>query len=279
MGGKLVALLEARRSSELANLVETYGGVPRHAPALREEPLDDLDAIGAFLDGLGSRSVDFVLFQTGVGARALFRGVETLGRTDELMKALESAVVAVRGPKPTAALKELGVRVDVRAAEPYTTAELLAALAPRELQNKIVAVQHYGEANVELVDALKARGADVIELEVYRWALPEDTGPIEGLFDDLLAARIDALVVTSQVQVRHLFQVAVRKGLAAALPELLYGRVVVAAVGPVAARALRDRGIRVDLEPEHPKMGPLVRDLASYFERASLRSGAVRCPD
>jgi uroporphyrinogen-III synthase len=85
--------------------------------------------------------------------------------------------------------------------------------------------------------------------------------------------------VTSQVQVRHLFEIAVRKGLAAALPDLLLGRVVVAAVGPVAARALREHGIRVDLEPQHPKMGPLVRDLASYFERLPLRSGGGRCPD
>ena len=277
MGGKVVALLEARRSGELASLVETYGGVPRHAPALREEPVDDLDAIGAFLDRLQTRPLDVVVFQTGVGARALFRGVESLGRVGELKKALERAVVAVRGPKPTAVLKELGVRIDARAAEPYTTHELLAALP--SVEGKVVAVQHYGEVNAELVEDLKTRGAEVIDLAVYRWALPEDTGPLESLFDDLLQARIDALVVTSQVQVRHMFQIARERGLAAALPDLLHGRVVVAAVGPVAAKALREHGIRVDLEPDHPKMGPLVRDLATHFERLPLRSGGGRCPD
>lgn len=276
MGGKLVALLEARRASELAGLVATYGGVPRHAPALREEPVDNLDEIAAFLNG---PAIDVMVFQTGVGARALFRGVEALRRTDELKAKLAAAVVAVRGPKPTAALKELGVRIDARAEEPFTTAEVLVSLESRELGGKRVAVQQYGEANVELAQALEARGAEVVGLEVYRWALPEDTGPLESLFDDLLAARIDALIVTSQVQVRHLFEIAARKGLAAALPELLYGRVVVAAVGPVAAKALREHGIRVDLEPEHPKMGPLVRDLATHFERLPLRSGGGRCPD
>ena len=133
MGGKIVALLEARRSSELASLVETYGGVPRPAPALREEPVDDLEAIGRFLD---APRPDVVVFQTGVGARALFRGVESLGRAGELRAALENATVAVRGPKPTAVLKELGVRIDLRAAEPYTTAELLAALAPKSCKTK-----------------------------------------------------------------------------------------------------------------------------------------------
>src|SRR5688500_12677980 len=147
MGGKLVALLESRRSSELASLVTTYGGVPRHAPALREEPVDDLDAIAAFLDGLRQRPVGVVVFQTGVGARALFRGIETLGRSAEWLDALARAKVAVRGPKPTAALKELGVRVDARAEDPFTTKELLAALEAYDLRNEAIAVQHYGEAN------------------------------------------------------------------------------------------------------------------------------------
>src|SRR5688500_16366364 len=133
MGGRRVALLEARRSGELGQLVATYGGLPYHAPALREEPTDDLDAIGGFLDRLRERPPAAVLFQTGVGARALFRGVAALGRQDELLSQLDATIVAVRGPKPTAALKELGVRIDARAEEPYTTAELLAALAPHDL--------------------------------------------------------------------------------------------------------------------------------------------------
>ena len=175
------------------------------------------------------------------------------------------------------ALRELDVRVDVRAAEPFTTPDLLAALADRDVAGRVVAVQHYGEPNEELVEALRARGADVLEVEVYRWTLPDDLAPIQHLLTELLTARVDALLVTSQVQVRHLWQVAVSAGLAAALPELLLGRVVVAAVGPLAARALRDHGIRVDLEPEHPKMGPLVRELAVHFQRPRAR--LPRCPD
>ncbi|MFL6237599.1 MAG: inner membrane CreD family protein, partial [Thermoanaerobaculia bacterium] len=60
---------------------------------------------------------------------------------------------------------------------------------------------------------------------VYRWALPDDLGPLRELLAQLLIARVDALVVTSQVQVRHLWQVAVADGLAAALPEMLLGSV------------------------------------------------------
>lgn len=277
MGGRTVAFLEARRAAELAHLIATYGGTPLAAPALREEPVDDPAAVAAFLDRVAEQGLDLMLFQTGVGARALFRSVELLGRADEWRAAIERAVIAVRGPKPVSALRELKVRVDLRAAEPFTSADLLAALADLDLAGRAVGVQHYGEPNEALVDALRARGANVIEVEVYRWTLPDDLEPIRHLLDELLVARVDGLIVTSQVQVRHLWQVATTAGLAAALPDLLLERVVVAAVGPLAARALREHGVRVDLEPEHPKMGPLVRELALRYERPRAR--LPRCPE
>jgi uroporphyrinogen-III synthase len=278
MGGRVVALLEARRGAELAGLVETYGGVPYLAPALKEEPVEDTEAIATLLDQLQAQPLDIAIFQTGVGTRALFRGLETLNRTQEFKAALEQSVVAVRGPKPLAALRELDVRVDVRTPEPYTTAELLAALAPTNLQNKIVFVQHYGERNVDLVNALEAQQARLLEAEVYRWTLPEDTTPLENLISqELMSSRIDALVVTSQVQVRHLFQIANKLGFGAVLPDLLRDRVVTVAVGPVAARALEAHGIRVDLQPSHPKMGALVAELGALF--ASRGPVRVRCPE
>src|SRR5215210_2462481 len=168
MGGRTIAFLEARRATELAQLISSYGGAPLAAPALREEPVDDPDAVGAFLDRVAARGLDLMLFQTGVGARALFRSVSALDREVEWRAALERAAVAVRGPKPISALRELDVRVDRRAAEPYTTPDLLAALADLDLAGRVVGVQHYGEPNEELVAALRARGADVLAVEVYR---------------------------------------------------------------------------------------------------------------
>src|SRR5438128_1864157 len=125
MSGRVVALLEARRASELAQLVETYGGVPLPAPTLREDPIADLDGVARFLDAIGSGPLDLFIFQTGVGARTLLAAAETLGRRDELLAALGRTTVALRGPKPAAVLREAGVRVDLRAEEPYTTVTLL----------------------------------------------------------------------------------------------------------------------------------------------------------
>lgn len=272
LGGKTVAILESRLSGELAQLIANCGGVAYHAPALREEPVADLARIGFFLDGLRKTPADVVVLQTGVGTRALYAGIDELGRLPEWETALERALVVARGPKPTAALRERGARIDVRVAEPYTTAELLAALAAYDLRGKMVVVQHYGDANVELVEALRSWGAVVHEIEVYRWALPNDLTPLERLLCDLPTGRIHALAATSQAQVRHLFLVAERLGLASSLPETLRQHTVVVAVGPVAARAFELHGVAVDVQPQHPKMGAMILELARYFEQQASES-------
>ena len=50
-------------------------------------------------------------------------------------------------------------------------------------------------------------------------------------------------------------------GLGAAVHEAL-NRIVVASIGPTTSEELREQGIRIDLEPTHPKMGFLVREAA-----------------
>lgn len=47
----------------------------------------------------------------------------------------------------------------ITAAEPYTTKELLEALAPIDLDGQTVALVHYGEPNAVFAAALSARAA------------------------------------------------------------------------------------------------------------------------
>ena len=94
-------------------------------------------------------------------------------------------MVAVRGPKPTVVLRGRNVRIDISAEEPYTTVEVLAAIRDMDLSNKRVLVQRYGETNLGLEQGLEARGAKVIEVPTYRWALPQGTGPLLRLLDAL----------------------------------------------------------------------------------------------
>src|SRR5207244_13359806 len=194
MRAKKVAILESRLGAQLADLVAQRGGVPFHAPALAELPDLDPGAIAALLRSLEERPAKAAVFQTGVGTRALFGATDALGLTPKLLEMLSRMVVAVRGPKPTAALRARGVRIDRSAADPFTTHEVLAAIQDLDLHAARVIVQRYGVVNAELDQALAARGAEVAEIPTYRWSLPQDTKPLAELIGALERREMDAAV-------------------------------------------------------------------------------------
>jgi uroporphyrinogen-III synthase len=271
-GGLRVLALESRREREMAALITTHGGEARVAPSMREVPLESNSAAAAFADALVRGTFDVVVLLTGVGTRVLLDVVErTQGSRDAFVAALGRTRVAVRGPKPLAVLRELGLSPWVTAAEPNTWRELLAAMdaAPESLQGLRLAVQEYGTTNPELLAGLESRGAQVTAVPVYQWALPEDLGPLEDACRALATRQVDVALFTTATQVVHLLQVAERMGAADSVRAAL-ADVVVASIGPTTSDELRANGIEVDMEPSHPKMGLLVREAA--LKSAALRS-------
>lgn len=266
LNGKRIALLEARLGSELARLVERFGGVAVQFPALREQAIDASDEVAALINNLEAGKYAFIIFQTGVGVSSLFKEAEQLGRLDSLLEALKRVTTICRGPKPTAVLARHGIKPNINARDPFTTAELLEAMAELELNDKQVVVLHYGERNAALADALTERGAQLKELCLYEWQLPDDIAPLKNLIGELHQGAFDAVAFTSQIQARHLFQIAQSMGQEVTLLESLNNRTVVASIGPTCSAALRALGVEPPIEPEHPKMGPMVMALADYFD-------------
>jgi uroporphyrinogen-III synthase len=229
---------------------------------MREIPLGESAEVGELARRLREGALDVLVLLTGVGTRALAEAIAPILPRDAFAAALRRIAVVARGPKPVAALRELGLAPAVTAPEPNTWKELLAALDEQlPVGGCRVAVQEYGEENPELVAGLRERGADVLRVPVYRWALPEDVEPLRRAIDELVAGTIGVVLVTSATQIDHLFRVAGAER-ADALAEALR-RVVVASIGPVASAALRRRGIEPDLEAAPPKMGPLVLGAAA----------------
>jgi uroporphyrinogen-III synthase len=270
--GLRVLALESRRAAELSKLISTYQGLPIIAPAMKEVPLESNSEALAFAARLFAGDFDIVIFLTGVGARALLGVVETAYQRDDYVAALQRIKVVARGPKPIAALREIGVSPSLSVPEPNTWRELLGALddslrsaAGIRLNGARVAVQEYGVSNPELLDGLKARGAAVTSVPVYQWALPDDLGPLRAAIQSLAEGKMDVVLFTTSVQAVHLFQVAVAMDLEKEMRAGLE-RAMVASIGPTTSEELSRLRIRVDLEPSHPKMGFLVKEAA---ERAA----------
>jgi uroporphyrinogen-III synthase len=266
--GLRIALLEGRLPGELAALVRRHGGEPYSVPAVRDEPVAASAEVAGFLDRFREAPEPVVVLSTGVGVTALFAEARALGREPDLRQVLRRATLACRGPKPVAALHREGIEASIRAAEPYTTADLLHALAGIDLAGRPVAVLHYGERNLPLVDALTSRRGEVEELLLYAWRLPEDLGPLRQLVTEILERRVGAVVFTSQAQARHLFQIASEQVALATFERALLAHTVVVAIGPTCARALRDLGVPPHVVPDHPKMGAMIAALADHVSRS-----------
>ena len=265
LDGARVALLEARRSGELAALVCRFGGVPRPVPAVREVP--HLDHVPAFLDRLCSGRVSMAICLTGSAVSRLLDEARRLGRLPAVEAALRGVTTVCRGPKPASVLRQHDIPVAIRAGAPHTTTELLDALVATELTGRSIAVLHYGERNERLSDALRRRGGALHELCLYEWRMPQDVEPLASLVCDAIEGHVDALAVTSQIQIRHLLDIARARGMVAPFVAALNERVIVAAIGPVCVAALHTHGITPRVVPPQAKMGHLVTALAEYVER------------
>src|SRR5271170_1240443 len=208
MKSKVIAILETRTGAHLGELIARRGGTPMLAPALEEVPDVDPKAVVSLLAQWKTSPFKMVIFQTGVGTRALFQATDAAGLTDELKRHLSGCVVVVRGPKPVGELNAREVRIDIRAATPFTTEAVVAAVAQTDLRDARVLVQRYGAANQLLREALEGRGASVQEIATYRWALPSDIQPLIELLNALERSAVDAVVFTSAVQIHNLYAVA-----------------------------------------------------------------------
>jgi uroporphyrinogen decarboxylase len=178
------------------------------------------------------------------------------------LDSLSDIVTICRGPKPVAAMKEVGLTPTHRVPEPNTWRELLATIdAGIPVANQTIGLQEYGKSNPSLIAGLEARGARVITVPVYKWELPEDTGPLADNVKQLAAGEVDVVMFTSAHQVVNLLHMAERLELSADVRDALHAAVI-ASVGPTTTEMLHACDLPVDIEPEHPKMGPLVQTAA-----------------
>lgn len=267
---------ESRRATEMASLIVRHGGVPVTAPTLREVAIDRNEGALAFAEKLQGGEIDGVVLMTGVGTRALVAEVAPALDAAALAAALGRVQVVARGPKPAMALREIGATGFTTVPEPNTWREVLRALeaGPVPLAGRRLAVQEYGMPNRELYAALEAAGAEVLPVPVYRWALPENTGPLRQALRAIAAGESRVVLFTSRPQIEHVTLIAAEEGVLEGVRAAL-ARGMVASIGPVCSEALRADGLPPDLEPEHPKMGHLVKEAAARAGEILARKAAA----
>jgi uroporphyrinogen-III synthase len=246
-------------------MVRRLGGDPVIAPSVVEAELNADAPVESFVEALAD-GTPVAVFLTAVAVTRLFSVADRLGITDRLRRGLRHATTIARGPKPGGALARRGIAPSYTVAEPFTTTDVIRVLEQIPVRRRDVTVVHYGERNETLVRRLKARGADLREISLYEWRLPEDIGPLSTAIDAVIAGQIPIVTFTSQIQVRHMIEVAGPRQ--DRLVAVLNERVLVGAVGPTCAAGCLSVGVRPHVVPGHPKLGAMLTALVKRYAAA-----------
>ncbi|WP_086726370.1 uroporphyrinogen-III synthase [Streptomyces carpinensis] len=257
LAGFTVGVTAARRADELGALLERRGATVLHAPALRIVPLADDGELLAATKEIIDQAPDVVVATTAIGFRGWVEAAEGWGLGEGLLARLHQVELLARGPKVKGAIRAAGLSEEWSPSS-ESMAEVLDRLLEQGVDGRRVAVQLHGEPLPGFVEALRAGGAQVVPVPVYRWLPPEDPGPLDRLLDAVVSGGIDALTFTSAPAAASLLSRAQERGLLAELLAAFAHDVLPACVGPVTAVALQAHGVDT-VQPERFRLGPLVQ--------------------
>ncbi|MEV6567461.1 uroporphyrinogen-III synthase [Streptomyces kronopolitis] len=257
LDGFTVGVTAARRAEELGTLLERRGAQVLHAPALRIVPLpDDTELLDATRELIG-HPPDVVVATTAIGFRGWVEAAEGWGLGEALLDRLAGVELLARGPKVRGAIRAAGLTEKWSPAS-ESMAEVLDRLLAEGVAGRRVALQLHGEPLPGFVETLRAGGAEVVGVPVYRWMPPEDIGPVDRLLDAVVARALDAVTFTSAPAAASLLRRAGERGMREEVLAALRREVLVVCVGPVTALPLQAEDLPT-LQPERFRLGPLVQ--------------------
>jgi len=265
LDGRTIALPESRELDLFAQMLESRGAFTVRCPLVAILDAPDREPIIAWLRQLASGSFDDLILLTGEGLRRLLRVAEQADIKEAVIAALAKTRKVTRGPKPARALRDIGLRQDLAAAEP-TTDGVIATLSALELKGRKLGVQLYGtEPNRKLIDFIRQAGAEAFPVAPYIYASEADDRRVIAFIRQLAQGEIDVIAFTSAQQVTRLRNVAKANRLEEALDKG-WSRTKIAAVGPVVAETLKNCGVRIDMMPQESYfMKPLVNTIVAAF--------------
>jgi uroporphyrinogen-III synthase len=258
LAGYTIGVTADQRRDELAGLLELCGARIVLAPALRMVPIADDTELRAATRSCLEQPPHVVIANTGIGMRGWLEAADGWDLGETLRAVLSGAHLIARGPKARGALIAAGLRPGW-SPDGEGFEEVVEHLVERGVAGRRVVIQLHGERQPECAEALRATGADVLEVPVYRWAPPLDSAPLQRLVDLVVGRLVDAVTFTSAAAVAAL--------LASAGPETepvldaLRGDVLAACIGPVTAAPFRRLAVPV-LMPAKARLSALARAIA-----------------
>jgi uroporphyrinogen III methyltransferase/synthase len=240
--GKRVIVTRARaQASALASSLRQLGAEVVELPAIRIEPRIEAPEVREAAAAISL--YELVCLTSPNGVRLLF---EALAAADLDSRALAGVTVAAIGPGTARALAKRGVVADV-VPERFVAEGLIEALEGTAVEGARVLVARAAEARDVLPEYFEKRGAEVDVVALYETVREDpDADAVEA------AQGADYVTFTSSSTVFNL---------TAALGERYPAAARVVSIGPVTSEAVREAGLRVDIEAERHDVDGLLTAL------------------
>lgn len=265
-----VVAFESREQEQIKKRLLSLGAFPVIAPAMQEIPLEKSPERDSFIEKFFAGQIDLLILNTGTGTRLLLDALLTNSDKKEVMHVFEKAMVIARGPKPANVLRAFGLACFSEVSEPSTWKQIIETLDVDakgiDLAGRKVAIQEAGQPSLELLEALRKRGAHVMRIPLYRLALPDDAGPLCHAMKLILNQEVSVVFFTNAYQIKNLFQLAEEQGLQQSL-KIALSQTLVASIGPRVSASLRESGLPADYESSRPTIDCLVDEVAQWFTK------------
>ena len=253
-GQRILITRPREQAAELALPLRALGAETIELPTIAIEDPESWGALDAALGKL--KQYDWLIFTSANGVRQFMKRLE---QKSVDIRALAGAKLAAIGPATAQELRRHHLTVD-KVPEEYVAEGVVKAFARTPLKGKRVLIPRARVARDVLPDALRGRGAKVDVVEAYRSIVPADSLRRAPVVFDRHTPTV--VVFTSSSTVTNLFKLMpedeVRRHLAGA---------IVASIGPITSRTLRDYGCRVDMEPTKHTTGGLIQEILKQCAR------------
>lgn len=261
--GKRILVTRTReQASELVTRLEEEGAACLEYATISLEPPETFEELDRELGRLAQ--YDWLLFTSINAVKFFFRRLFDK-RLDA--RVLKGVMVGVVGGTTAEVLVGYGISADL-VPEEFTGEGLAQSLLGVGMQGKKILIPRALQAREILPDTLREAGAEVVVVPVYRNVMPEKGAESsKALRVDLEEKNIDLVTFTSSSTVNNFVEMLGVKD-SAELVRLMNG-VTVAAIGPITARAVEQRGLTVHIRPEKYTIPEMVSAIVNYENPAN----------
>ncbi len=257
--GKSIAICATRKANDIAERITKLGGMPSIEDIVGMTYLDKSEIVNSIKDAI-SKQPSYFIFTTGEGTHKIFDITKEINIYEQLINIISQGIAFARGYKTKNVLTKYGLD-NLNYIE--NMEELQNIFKEKNLREKTVFIQMYGEDLIEFENTVINNGGDILKTWIYKYV--PDFDKIDLLIKKLLNSFYDAILFTSAFQVKWLFERARQKGLKEGITNKM-NEIILVAIGKTTENMLHKNDINNIILPQKERLVYAIEEMIRVFE-------------